>query len=162
MKTKISEHLATNLKILRKSHRLSQEAFAARIGTSNLVVSRWELRYNVPHLDTVDMIADVFGIDPGWFFRDNKNGEPAGIPSSLAKLLYAWVPRLAALWGGEAVKNPQMETIPKDLLVAVDRLAGCDNTKTYFNSENYTNSSSSPDLQCLSDEARMQLGLQGF
>ena len=51
------------------------------------------------------------------------------------------------------------ESTPLDY---VRLLAGCDNTKTYFNSENYTNSSSSPDVQCLSDEARMQLGLQGF
>lgn len=51
-----------NLKKLREERNLSQAAFAKLIGVSQSAVGNWEAGSREPNLETMDKIADFFGV----------------------------------------------------------------------------------------------------
>ncbi len=48
---------------LRKQHNLSQEALAEKLNVTRQAVSQWENGNTQPNLDTLERIADMFGVD---------------------------------------------------------------------------------------------------
>lgn len=58
-------------KALRKENNLTQEQLAERLGVSNRSVSRWETGNNLPDLDLLIQIADMYDVD----LRELLNGE---------------------------------------------------------------------------------------
>lgn len=51
------------LKKLRKEKEMTQEQLAERLGVSNRTVSRWETGSNIPDLDVLIELADLYGVD---------------------------------------------------------------------------------------------------
>lgn len=59
---------AERLTALREANGESQEAFAAKIGTSKQHVSQWEARKLTPTTSTVVKICNVYGVPPSFFY----------------------------------------------------------------------------------------------
>lgn len=53
----------------RHSKRLTQKEFAKILGVKQQQLSEWERGIVSPHMATFDMIHNVLGIPPEWFFR---------------------------------------------------------------------------------------------
>jgi transcriptional regulator with XRE-family HTH domain len=64
---------------LRESKNLSQEAFAARIGTKKQHISQWETGGLTPSTLTIIKISNTFDVSPLYFFTrtDQHNGSQA-------------------------------------------------------------------------------------
>lgn len=60
-----------NLKELRKSRKLTQEALSAAIGLSPNTISKFERGVILPSGKTIDKIAEYFGVDLGLLFLDS-------------------------------------------------------------------------------------------
>jgi len=54
------------IKKLRKTLRLSQDAFGGRIGVTQVAVSKWESGESQPDTRTLKLIAGEFGVDHNW------------------------------------------------------------------------------------------------
>lgn len=59
--------VGSKIKTLRKSRRLTQEAFAERIGVSRSTLSCYEVGQRTPSLKTLQHIAELFGIGLDYF-----------------------------------------------------------------------------------------------
>lgn len=63
-----------NLKKLREERNLSQAAFAKLIGVSQSAVGNWEAGSREPNLETMDKIADFFGVSVDYLLgRDGQS-----------------------------------------------------------------------------------------
>jgi len=67
-----------NLKQIRNNMRMSQDEFAAFLGTSKQVISRYETGQRSPKVSTVAAYADALGVSIG-----ELTGDPAPAPASL-------------------------------------------------------------------------------
>lgn len=63
--------IAENIKILRKTHKMSQESFAEKIDCSREFVSRMENLKEKPSLKMLLKLAFIFNVDPTYFFNKN-------------------------------------------------------------------------------------------
>lgn len=68
--TKLTEgqKVGAKLKRLLKERRLTQEEFADKFGTTSRTVRRWIKDF--PNLDTLEQLADFFGISVKDFFNE--------------------------------------------------------------------------------------------
>ena len=62
-------------KTVRKTRKLSQRAFADRIGKSQGYVSRVESGSIRPDSDVIRTVCETFDINPGWFFTGDMDME---------------------------------------------------------------------------------------
>lgn len=54
--------LNKTLKYFRTSHKMTQETLALKLGVTRQTVSKWENGISVPDADTLNKIADIFGV----------------------------------------------------------------------------------------------------
>lgn len=66
---KINEIIAENLIELRKEQGLTQYQFAEKLNYSNKTISKWELGYAIPNVETLKEIADYFGVSVDYFLN---------------------------------------------------------------------------------------------
>ncbi len=59
--------IGSKIKNLRKSRKMTQEDFAARIGVSRSTLSCYEIGQRTPSLKTLSDIAEIFGIGLDYF-----------------------------------------------------------------------------------------------
>lgn len=59
--------IGSKIKNLRKSRKMTQEDFAARIGVSRSTLSCYEIGQRTPSLKTLTDIAEIFGIGLDYF-----------------------------------------------------------------------------------------------
>lgn len=59
---------------LRKQKGLTQEQLGKKLNVSYQAVSKWENNQSEPSLETIEKLADVFGITISQFFWDGKYG----------------------------------------------------------------------------------------
>ena len=59
--------IGLKIKNLRKSRKLTQEEFAEQIGVSRSTLSCYEIGQRTPHLNTLQQIADIFGVGLDYF-----------------------------------------------------------------------------------------------
>ena len=62
-----SEIVANNLIALRKSRNLTQQDFAKILNYSDKTISKWELGYAIPGVETLKQIADYYGVTVDYF-----------------------------------------------------------------------------------------------
>ena len=62
-----SQIVAKNITALRKSRELTQQDFAKILNYSDKTVSKWELGYAIPNVETLKQIADYFGVTVDYF-----------------------------------------------------------------------------------------------
>lgn len=62
-----SEIIAKNLTLLRKSRELTQQDFAKLFNYSDKTISKWELGYAIPSVETLKQIADYYGVTVDYF-----------------------------------------------------------------------------------------------
>lgn len=60
-------NIGTKIKNLRKSRKMTQEDFAAKIGVSRSTLSCYEIGQRTPHLKTLQEIAEIFGVGLDYF-----------------------------------------------------------------------------------------------
>ena len=58
---------------LRKSHALSQEELAERLGVSRQAVSKWESGQSLPDIDKIILISDFFGVTTDYLLKNGEN-----------------------------------------------------------------------------------------
>lgn len=73
--------LGNTLKSLRKRHGLTQEDLAKRLGTANSTISMYERDARVPDLDTMRVLAEIFGVDMNYL-----SGQPSPSPKRGIKI----------------------------------------------------------------------------
>lgn len=56
--------LANNIKELRKNRKLNQVELAKQLNVSQQTVGAWETGRAIPGSDTLDMLANYFGVTP--------------------------------------------------------------------------------------------------
>lgn len=77
MKKKLEKgSLGERLWALRKSQRLSQSAFAERLGLKQSIISYWESGAREPNEAMLDTIANEFGCDKIWLQSGTAGGSP--------------------------------------------------------------------------------------
>lgn len=74
---KLNKIVANNLINLRKMNGLTQNDFASKLNYSNKTISKWELGYAIPNVETLKDIADYYGVSVDYFLVDHeiKNGQ---------------------------------------------------------------------------------------
>lgn len=60
-------NIGIKIKNLRKSRKMTQEAFAEKIGVSRSTLSCYEIGQRTPHLKTLQHIAEMFGVGLDYF-----------------------------------------------------------------------------------------------
>lgn len=60
-------NIGIKIKNLRKSRKMTQEAFAEKIGVSRSTLSCYEIGQRTPHLKTLQHIAELFGVGLDYF-----------------------------------------------------------------------------------------------
>ena len=64
------EVVRANLVKLRKEHKFTQMEIAEKIGYSDKAISRWETGEVNPDIETLDKLADLYGVDISVFFSE--------------------------------------------------------------------------------------------
>lgn len=65
--------IGEKIKMLRKSRKMTQEDFAARIGVSRSTLSCYEIGQRTPNMKTLQDIAHIFGIGLDFFGIGSKD-----------------------------------------------------------------------------------------
>lgn len=85
----MENYFGYNLKVLRKSFKLSQEELARIVGKSYSSISRWEAGIHEPTKEDVKKICDHFGLYPSdLMYRKLDDHTPTDETSDLFRLLY--------------------------------------------------------------------------
>ena len=74
-----SKIVAKNIIALRKSRNLTQQDFAKVINYSDKTVSKWELGYAIPSVETLKQIADYFGVTVDFFLEPHEEITSKGV-----------------------------------------------------------------------------------
>lgn len=69
------EIVRANLVKLRKEHKFTQLELAEKIGYSDKAISRWETGEVNPDIETLDKLADLYGVDISVFFSEYNSVE---------------------------------------------------------------------------------------
>jgi len=75
-----SRIVAQNLIELRKSRELTQQDFAKVLNYSDKTISKWELGYAIPSVETLKQIADYYGVTVDYFLRPHEDIEKRSLP----------------------------------------------------------------------------------
>jgi len=67
-----NELAGEKIRLLRKTHNLSQHELGARISVSNVTISTWETGKKAIPEAKLDKIAQLFRLPMDWFFNDSK------------------------------------------------------------------------------------------
>ena len=97
----VKEMVRTNLIKLRKEHKLTQMELAERIGYSDKAISRWETGEVNPDIETLDKLADLYGVHVSVFFSeyDTKEYKAKSFrENQLGRKIAVWILMVAALW----------------------------------------------------------------
>ena len=97
----VKEMVRTNLIKLRKEHKWTQMELAERIGYSDKAISRWETGEVNPDIETLDKLADLYGVHVSVFFSeyDTKEYKAKSFrENQLGRKIAVWILMVAALW----------------------------------------------------------------
>ena len=75
-----SQIVAKNLIALRKTQDLTQQDFAKILNYSDKTISKWELGYAVPSVETLKQIADYYGVTVDYFLVEHEEIENKPLP----------------------------------------------------------------------------------
>lgn len=69
----IREIIANNLQTLRKNKKLTQLEVGEAVHYSDKAVSRWEKGESLPDIETLQKLAEFFGVETGYFFKEHSS-----------------------------------------------------------------------------------------
>ena len=75
-----SQIVAKNLIALRKSRDLTQQDFAKILNYSDKTISKWELGYAIPNVETLKQIADYYEVTVDYFLTPHEEVENNSMP----------------------------------------------------------------------------------
>ena len=75
-----SQIIAKNITGLRKSQNLTQQDFAKIFSYSDKTVSKWELGYAIPSVETLKQMADYFNVTVDYFLKPHEDVESSILP----------------------------------------------------------------------------------
>lgn len=81
-----SDIIAKNLIELRKSRELTQQDFAKILNYSDKTISKWELGYASPSVETLKQIADYYGVTVDYFLTEHDPLQVVGTPIMKKKI----------------------------------------------------------------------------
>ena len=67
----LKEIIRDNLIKVRKEHKFTQLELSQKIGYSDKAISRWETGETTPDVETLDVLAQLYGVDISFFFKEN-------------------------------------------------------------------------------------------
>jgi transcriptional regulator with XRE-family HTH domain len=67
----LQARVAMNVRLARTNAGLSQRRLADLLDTGKISISRWENGHVMPSTANVIAMADLFGLDPVWFYADH-------------------------------------------------------------------------------------------
>ena len=97
----IKETVRENLIKLRKEHKFTQIELAERIGYSDKAISRWETGEVNPDIETLEKLAELYGIDITVFFSEyspEHHRQEVAKESQLGRKIAVWILMVVALW----------------------------------------------------------------
>ena len=97
----IKETVRTNLVKLRKEHKFTQMELAEKIGYSDKAISRWETGEVNPDIETLDKLADLYGVDISVFFSEYSTKEYKAKTfreNQLGRKIAVWILMVVAVW----------------------------------------------------------------
>ena len=97
----VKETVRENLIKLRKEHKFTQIELAERIGYSDKAISRWETGEVNPDIETLEKLAELYGIDITVFFSEyspENHRQEAAKESQLGRKIAVWILMVVALW----------------------------------------------------------------
>ena len=95
------EIVRANLVKLRKEHKFTQMELAEKIGYSDKAISRWETGEVNPDIETLDKLADLYGVDISVFFTEYNPVEYKAQTvknMQLGRKIAVWILMIVALW----------------------------------------------------------------
>ena len=75
-----SHIIAKNLIALRKTQNLTQQDFAKLFNYSDKTISKWELGYSTPSIETLKQIADYYCVTVDYFLEPHEDLENSQLP----------------------------------------------------------------------------------
>lgn len=72
--------IGENIAVLRKKKNMTQEALAAEIGVSAQAVSKWENGTNLPDIQLLPILADIFGVSIDTLYGREKSKSELEVP----------------------------------------------------------------------------------
>ncbi len=97
----VKETVRANLVKLRKTRKLTQMELAEKIGYSDKAISRWETGEVNPDIETLDKLAELYGVDISVFFTEyNAKEYKANVnkTSQLGRKIAVWILMVVAIW----------------------------------------------------------------
>ena len=97
----VKETVRSNLVKLRKEHKFTQMELAEKIGYSDKAISRWETGEVNPDIETLDRLAEIYGVDITVFFTeyDAKEYKTKSLREmQLGRKLAVWILLIVAIW----------------------------------------------------------------
>lgn len=97
----VKETVRENLIKLRKEHKFTQIELAERIGYSDKAISRWETGEVNPDIETLEKLAELYGIDITVFFSEyspEHHRQEVAKESQLGRKIAVWILMGVALW----------------------------------------------------------------
>ncbi len=67
------EHISKVIKDIRKKNNLTQKELADKLGVTYQAVSKWENSKNIPDIEIITLICDMFNLDINEFLNNKKN-----------------------------------------------------------------------------------------
>ena len=97
----VKETVRENLIKLRKEHKYTQMELAEKIGYSDKAISRWETGEVNPDIETLEKLADLYGIDITVFFSEyspEQHRAEVARDAQLGRKIAVWILMAVALW----------------------------------------------------------------
>lgn len=97
----VKETVRANLVKLRKEHKWTQMELAEKIGYSDKAISRWETGEVNPDIETLDKLAELYGVDISVLFSEYDTKEYKAKTfkeTQLGRKIAVWILMIVALW----------------------------------------------------------------
>ena len=97
----VKDTVRENLVKLRKEHKFTQMELAEKIGYSDKAISRWETGEVNPDIETLEKLAELYGIDITVFFSPyspEEHRKESARESQLGRKIAVWILMEVALW----------------------------------------------------------------
>lgn len=97
---KLRHVIASNLVYLRRKNKLTQQELAAKINYSDNAISRWERGEVIPTIETLEIVADFYGITPSDLINESFVTHDQNVATDIVlKRIFIALFSLSIVWG---------------------------------------------------------------
>lgn len=97
---KLRQVIANNLVYLRRKNNLTQQELASKINYSDNAISRWERGEVIPTIETIEIVADFYGVTPANLIDESFTTHDLNTKSDILwKRIFIALFSLSIVWG---------------------------------------------------------------